>query len=164
MPRRTANPRAVEANRPPQGGGKPPAEIDIKQLETLAQMHCTVQEAAAVFKCSIRTLWRYLDPEARDPSYREAWERGQHAGKASLRRLQWKHANGTGSSAVQMTIHLSKHWLGETEKAALELTGANNGPIQHEDVTKRDADEFARRMAGLAIRTVPAGSPGEPKA
>lgn len=97
--------------------GKPAKQIDIEQLETLARLHCTVDEAAAVLKCCKRTLLRYLDPKARDPKYREAWERGRASGKASLRRLQWQHANGSGSSAVQMTIHLSKHWLGETEKA-----------------------------------------------
>jgi hypothetical protein len=35
------------------------------------------------------------------------WEAGRQKGKLSLRRLQWLHANGTGSSAVHMAIHLS---------------------------------------------------------
>lgn len=32
----------------------------------------------------------------------------------------------------------------------VEVTGANGGPIQSEDVTKRDAEEFARRVVRLA--------------
>lgn len=108
--------------------GKPKSEIDIAQLEKLAALHCTIEEAAAFFKCAKRTLLRYLEKE----DYRAAWERGQATGKLSLRRLQWRHANGAGAPAVSMTIHLSKHWLGETEKSLLELSGKDGKPI---DVT-----------------------------
>jgi hypothetical protein len=104
--------------------GKPPAKIDIEQLEKVAQLMCTIEEAAAFFGCCKRTLLRYLDK----PEYREAWERGANRGKMSLRRLQWKHANGTGSSAVQMTIHLSKHWLGESERTLASLHHTGTGP------------------------------------
>ena len=89
-----------------------PHPIDISDLNKLAQLHCTIEEAAAFFGCTKLTIKRRL----RKPEYREAWDRGREYGKHSLRRLQWKHANGSGSSAVQMAIHLSKHWLGETDK------------------------------------------------
>ncbi len=36
------------------------------------------------------------------------------------------------------------------DKVALEHAGPDGGPIQTEDVTQRDADEFASRMARLA--------------
>ena len=109
--------------------GKPACAIDVTQLEKLAALHCTIDEAAAFFGCSKRTMLRYLDETSRDPMYRQAWERGRQNGKSSLRRLQWKHANGTGSSAVTMTIHLSKHWLGETERSLVEMTGRDGGPV-----------------------------------
>lgn len=125
--------------------GRPKTEIDPIALERLAQIHCTIDEAAAVLGCSKRTLIRHL----KEPANRERWDAGREKGKASLRRLQWQHANGSGSSAVQMTIHLSKHWLGETEKILNELTGRDGGPIQTEEVM-RDAESFASRMARLA--------------
>ena len=96
----------------PSKGGRPPSDIPAAQLEGLARLNATIEEAAAFFKVSKRTLLRHLKKK----EMAEAWERGKQGGRLSLRRLQWQHANGTGSSAVQMTIHLSKHWLGETDK------------------------------------------------
>jgi hypothetical protein len=72
--------------------GRPPAPIDLGQLHSLGQLHCTVEETAAFFGCAKRTLLRYLDK----PEYREAWEAGRQKGKAGPRRLQWPHANGSG--------------------------------------------------------------------
>ena len=131
--------------------GKPACAIDVNQLEKLAALHCTIDEAAAFFGCSKRTMLRYLDETSRDPMYREAWERGRQNGKSSLRRLQWKHANGTGSSAVTMTIHLSKHWLGETEKSLVEMTGREGGPVavQHDGSARRIIEV---RLAAIAER------------
>jgi hypothetical protein len=105
-------------------------------LAQLATIGCTKEEAAAVIGCGKRTL----EIRLREPDTREAWDNGALMGKVSLRRLQWRHANGAGSSAVNMTIHLSKHRLGETDKAAFELTGKDGGPIT---VT------FAKSDAGL---------------
>jgi hypothetical protein len=35
-----------------------------------------------------------------------------------------------GLPAVQMTIHLAKHWLGESEKAMVEPSGPEGNPIR----------------------------------
>jgi hypothetical protein len=51
-----------------------------------------------------------------EEEFRDVWEQGKAERRIALRRLQWRHAQGTGSSAVQMTIHLSKHWLGEAHE------------------------------------------------
>jgi hypothetical protein len=131
--------------------GKPACAIDVAQLEKLAALHCTIDEAAAFFGCCKRTMLRYLDETSRDPIYREAWERGRQNGKSSLRRLQRKHANGSGSSAVTMTIHLSKHWLGETEKSLVEMTGRDGGPVavQYDGSARRILEG---RIAALSER------------
>lgn len=92
-------------------------EIDVEELGKLAELQCTIDEAAAFFDCSSRTIHRYLSTRHRDPKYRQAWERGRALGRISLRRLQWQHAQGTGLAAVNMTIHLSKFILGESEAA-----------------------------------------------
>src|SRR5487761_1631007 len=91
--------------------GRPPVEIDVVQLAKLGALHATVEQAAGWFGVSKRTMIEKL----KNDDLREAFERGKQKGKLSLKQLQWRHANGTGSSAVNMTIHLSKHWLGETD-------------------------------------------------
>lgn len=111
-------------------GGRPPCNLEGRQedLEKLAAMGCTQDEAAEFFDCSKRTLQRYL-ADSNDRSYHEAWHRGRIRIKQSLRRLQLKHASGTGNSAVQMTIHMSKHQLGESEKSLQVHMNPDGSPI-----------------------------------
>lgn len=59
-----------------------------------------------------------------------------------------------GASAGLLNHAIIIRELGLAEKS--EITGKDGGPIQTEDVT-RDADDFARRMAGLAARAVSDG-------
>lgn len=60
-----------------------------------------------------------------------------------------------GASAGLLNHAIIIRELGLAEKS--EITGKDGGPIQTEDVT-RDADDFARRMAGLAARAVSDGT------
>jgi len=87
---------------------QPKAVIPLQTLENLAMIHCTIEEAAAVLGYCRRTLDRALTKK----EYREVWERGQHKGKASLRRLQWKAAQGGNTS---MLIWLGKQMLGQRD-------------------------------------------------
>jgi hypothetical protein len=111
---------------PPGKPGRKKIEVDLRVLEQLASIGCTKEEAASVLGCGKRTLMLRL----KEAAVAQAWEDGVLKGKVSLRRLQWRHANGSGSSAVNMTIHLSKHRLGETDKAAIEMSGPGGNPIQ----------------------------------
>jgi predicted transcriptional regulator len=99
--------------------GRPPVEIDATQLEALGAMHATYEEIAAFFGCTKRTIIKKLQ----QPALLLAYENGRHKGRLNLRRLQWKHANGEGSSAVNMTIHMSKqpHWLDEGDRSLVEM-------------------------------------------
>jgi hypothetical protein len=124
-------------------GGKPPIEISADELSKLARLHCTVSEAASFFKCSKRTLQRRL----LEPDLKAAWQEGRKFGMLSLRRLQWRHASGTGNGAVQMTIHLSKHWLGETEKVLSEITGKDGGPVEISNVRDRLREKLRRTQS-----------------
>jgi hypothetical protein len=117
--------KPAPADGPKNKGGRPKIVIDPRVLAQLATIGCTKEEAAAVIGCGKRTL----EIRLREPATREAWDNGVLMGKVSLRRLQWRHASGAGSSAVNMTIHLSKHRLGETDKAAFELSGPGGSPI-----------------------------------
>jgi hypothetical protein len=73
--------------------GRPRAVIDINQLRALAQIHCTVQEAAGVLGVSFNTLRNRLE---RGGPARRAWEEGRAHGAASLRRKQFAVAMGEG--------------------------------------------------------------------
>jgi len=95
-------------------------EFDYKMLEKLASIRCTLEEVAAWFDMPISTIRRM---SANDQEFKRIWENALAKGKISLRRLQWRHATGFGPQAVQMAIHLSKHWLGEYDKAQLDING-----------------------------------------
>jgi len=135
------------------GPGRPPVVIDEHLLLQMAQAHFTLEEVAAVMKISERTVIRKL----KESPLKEIWEQGKAMGRASLRRLQWKHAQMTNSAGVTMSIHLSKHWLGETEKAALEVTGRIDSAIE---VSVRDRlssklealnKRISSRVDGIAV-------------
>lgn len=139
-------------------GGRPQIKIDPVELKKMGQLHFTYEEVAAMVGCSERTIITRFQKE---PLLLESYESGRASGKASLRRLQWRHANGTGSSAVNMTIHLSKHWLGESEKSLLEHSGAikvTNTPDENE---RNIASKLAGIAAALGANTVPEKSNAE---
>lgn len=96
---------------------------DYRQVEMLAELQCTIEEAAAALKVSVAQFKKRL---ASDPRFKEIWERSPAIGRVSLRRLQLRHASGFGPHAVAMTIHLAKHWLGETDKTNVEISGNLN--------------------------------------
>jgi hypothetical protein len=106
--------------------GRPPVEIDLDQLEKLGALQPTVEEVAAFFGVSKRTMIEKLKNDAT----KLALESGKMKGRLNLRRLQYRHASGTGSGAVNMSIHLGKHWLNQTDKSLLELTGKDGKPIE----------------------------------
>jgi hypothetical protein len=60
----------------------------------------------------------------------QAWEKGQAVGAVALRQLQWQQ----NASGVAMTIHMSKHRLGEHDKAL------------HLNLTVQDVDELIARL------------------
>lgn len=127
--------------------GRPPVKIDADNLRKVAALRCTVEEAATFFKTVKRTLLRRLKE---DTELAEAWANGKNEGRIALRRLQWRHAQTPGSAGVQMTIHLSKHELGETDKSLLELTGKDGGAIETRDVSARAV--ITGRIASIAAR------------
>jgi len=64
----------------------------------------------------------------------QAWEKGQTVGAVALRQLQWEHAKRPDASGVAMTIHMSKHRLGQNDKAP------------HLNLTVQDVDELTTRL------------------
>jgi len=127
--------------------GRPASAIDIDQLEKLAGLACTIEEAAAFIGVSKRTLLRRLE----DPKYRRAWEDGLLKGNVSLRRKLWALAHGDSSSAVTMLLHLARTRLGQNEKSLVEMTGKNGGPLQFLDLANASHEELVAKAVASGL-------------
>jgi hypothetical protein len=100
--------------------------IDLEELEKLAALHCTQEEAAGWFGIARETLSRKL----RQKRYREAWDRGKLRGLVSLRRKQFQKNSDT------MLIWLGKQYLGQRDRP----DGDEN--------SRSAAEEYLRRQKG----------------
>lgn len=83
---------------------RPKLEIDERKVRTMASFGCTYEEIASVLGCSVKTLKR---------RYKEAFNRGQDAMRASVRRMQVEKAE---AGNVTMLIWLGKQYLGQTDR------------------------------------------------
>jgi hypothetical protein len=102
--------------------GRPRKEVDLQLLGLLAEAGASIGEVAAMLTRSgldidARTIKRRL----KEPQYHDAWQNGVAVGKVKLRLQMVKQSRLMNSAGVQMAIHLSKHWLGMTEKTALDV-------------------------------------------
>lgn len=95
--------------------GRPRMEFDLDQVRELAAMQCTLEEIAAVLKCSRETI---QDRKRTDPEFLQAIEEGKEGGKASLRRLQFKAAQ---KGSHTMLIWLGKQYLGQKDRSETEF-------------------------------------------
>lgn len=134
----------MAAKRKAKKPGPPRKEIDTRLLRALAAIGANLDEISAAMaadgcKLSVLTLKRRLQ----EPEYRDIWEAGRSKFKVSLRRLQARHAKMASSAGVQMTIHMSKHHLGESEKSLIEVSGKNGGPLQMVDLSKATDEQLA---------------------
>ncbi len=115
--------------------GRPPKAIDLKLVEELATIHCTITEIAAVLGVSTSTL---TDREG----FRDCYERGLEQGKMSLRRAQFKAALAGNS---RMLTWMGMQILGQRNKASNEISGPDGGPIEHSlNLTNLSDDEMAQ--------------------
>lgn len=92
-------------------GGRPRAEIDLKQLELLARSQCTDEEIAAWFGIERTTIHRRKKD---DPEFLAAMDRGKLKGCASLRSAQMKAALEGNSTLL---IWMGKQLLGQSDKS-----------------------------------------------
>jgi hypothetical protein len=88
--------------------GRPPKEIDIKQLENLAAIQCTEPEMCLILGISQDTMAR----RKADPEFAEILTRGRAMGKLSLRRAHFKLA----MSNPAVHIFACKNLLGMSDK------------------------------------------------
>ena len=129
--------------------GRPASAVDLDQLEKLAGLACTIEEAAAFLGVSKRTLLRRLE----DPKCKKVWEEGLLKGNVSLRRKQWALAQSDSPSAVTMLLHLSRHRLGQNDKSLVEMTGKNGSPLQILDLSNVSHEELVEKATAIGLPT-----------
>ena len=95
--------------------GRPKKEINQELFEKLCGIMCTEEEIADMFDCSVDTVNRFCK-EAYECTFAEAYKKFSAAGKASLRRYQFKLAQKSAS----MAIFLGKNYLGQTDHVELQ--------------------------------------------
>jgi hypothetical protein len=96
--------------------GRPLADIDWDKVDSMCKIQCTGDEVASVLNLSYDTLQRACKRE-KGMSFADYLPQKALAGKASLRRTQWKTATG-GNPTMQ--IWLGKNMLGQTDKQEID--------------------------------------------
>lgn len=130
----------IRRQKPPkQKSGPKRTVIKASQIRALRSIMATLPECAAAIGISPRNLRERI---AEDPELQKAWDEGLGQGKVSLRRLQFTHAQMPNSGGVAMTIHLSKHALGQTDKSLVEHAGKDGGPVEVFDLAKLTTEEL----------------------
>ena len=103
--------------------GRPKKNLTDKEwasVDYMSLIHCTGEEIAGVLGMDYDTLNRNSKDTHGIP-ISEYIKQHQNGGKMSLRRAQWKSAEGGN---VTMQIWLGKQWLGQKEQQ--EITVSND--------------------------------------
>ena len=112
--------------RPRRKPGPAQKPIDLDLLAKLGTIHCTMAECAAMLGCAAD---RFIRDKVANRVYYEAREKG----KMSLRRRQFQLAMEGDKT---MLVWLGKNMLAQTDRAAVEHSGPDRGPIETRNVTE----------------------------
>jgi len=99
--------------------GRPKVEIKKDLFENLCKIQCTKEEICEVMEVDEKTITRFCKEEY-GKQFKEVWKIKSAPGKASLRRWQFKVAEGGNST---MLVWLGKQYLGQTDKQDLNHEG-----------------------------------------
>ena len=116
--------------------GRPKKNLTQKDWDSVNYMcmiHCTGEEIAGVLGMDYDTLNRN-SKDTHGVPISEYIKQHQSGGKMSLRRAQWKSAEGGN---VSMQIWLGKQWLGQKEQQ--EIT------VQNVDDSVREMEQYFER-------------------
>lgn len=106
-------------------GGRPSDyNLDIKQLEELCHVHCTLGEIEAITRADEETINIFIIKHGYAGGFREFYSKHSSEGKMSLRRRQYHKAmhggeDGKGDSA--MLKWLGKQWLNQRDMNQINL-------------------------------------------
>ena len=148
------SPGYLNAAEPKNKGGRPQAKIDLAEFEKLCNYQCTNEEIASWFGLAEITIEKKM---ALEP-FKTLRENGRVRGRACIRRQMFQHMTLPNSAGVNAAIHLSKFYLGQTERHAIEISGQLDSNIE---VTARTrvsrkietlSERIAGRVAGIAAQ------------
>lgn len=136
-------------------GGRPRIKIDQSLFEKLCGIQCNQKEMESVLGCSADTIEKwckrtYQDENGNPMLYRDVYQRFAGHGKVALRRYQLALAKKSAS----MAIWLGTQWLGQRDFRALQVTGANNGPIEVHEKKEVDLSALSAKEMIELVRTV----------
>ena len=101
----------------PKSGPTAPKILDTETIEKLAGIGCTLAEMASVMKCSVDTLANNFSEHIRI---------GKENGKASVRRMMWRHAEQGNSTALKYLLtHVQHKKIENLEHKSAEESTAN---------------------------------------
>ena len=115
----------------PKGPTKPLDDKDWERLINMVRIQCTREEICNIFDMTEKTLNSRIS-ERGEGNFSLLYKKYGDEGKASLRRMQWKSANGGN---VSMQIFLGKQMLGQTDKT--QHSGDQDNPLQFEYIERR---------------------------
>lgn len=114
---------------------------------------CTQEETASVMGVSLETLREFW---LRYPEVKILWEDGGPYAKASLKRLQWKHAE----ESPHMAIFLGKNMLGQSDRVEHGGSGKDGAiPIDIRNLSTGQLSQLLDRITALR-RQGPGGTGG----
>lgn len=103
---------------------RPVKEIDQKIFEGLCGILCTKKEICGILGITDKTLDGWCK-RTYDLTYAEVYEQKSAGGKIKLRRNQLKLSEKNAS----MAIWLGKQWLGQTDKAVVQVQELEKDPL-----------------------------------
>ena len=106
-----------------------PDKATLRRVQVLAQIHCSLAEAASVLLVSRKTFEQFLREH---PKACQAWERGRALERVSLRRLQFLQAAKRPAMAI---------WLGK------QILGQKDPDSKESDRKRRSASFMALKLA-----------------
>ncbi|MDD5391106.1 MAG: hypothetical protein PHD37_17345 [Gallionellaceae bacterium] len=125
--------------------GRKKIDIDIRTLDKLCEMQCTIIEIAGFFNVSVDTIERRVK-EASGIRFADYFEEKRGAGRASLRRRQFQLAmKGNGT----MLVWLGKQYLGQTDKQEVKQEGSLNVYTMTSDERKARIAQLLAQRDGL---------------
>lgn len=103
---------------------RPVKPIDRKTFEGLCGLLCTKKEICAVLDVTDKTLDNWCKRTYNLP-YMEVYQQKSSNGKIRLRRYQLQLAE----KSAAMAIWLGKQWLGQTDKAVVQVQELEKDPL-----------------------------------
>ena len=123
---------------------RPKKEIDFKIVKNLCGIQCTGEEIAGTLEIDYDTLSRRIKSDY-GMSFAEYYKKNSAVGKISLRRLQWKAANGGN---ISMLIWLGKQYLDQVDKIESKLK-VKKSYSKYEKMTNEEIiEEFKKELNG----------------